>query len=199
MPKKIEYRIGPIVGEARNKTLAREAAEREAASELEKYYKNATPSAIFFAGAVAVIIPNRHGWGYRVLEPVSDGDRNGESIRLWMSSEYETREAAEKVARWQLAEAVTYAERVNEETPEICPAAIEDENDRGRFIHQLRWQKAAQRFARYAADEGVADSWGRHAHDYACQWQGRGEDDKLTPAWYWLEKQSQKENTPALY
>jgi hypothetical protein len=193
MAKKVEYRIGPVIGQARNKTLAREEAEREAASELDRYYENVTSSAVFFAGAVAVIIPNRHGWGYKILEP-GNGAHEGkaESQRLWMSSSYETREAAEKVARWQLAELVTYAEKMNDDTLENCPAVIEDEQDRASYTRAIRWQKAAQRFTRYAEGEGITDKGGNYAHDYACQWQWRGEDDALTPEWYWLEKKSQK-------
>lgn len=157
MPRQVEYRIGPITGTARNKTLARERAECDAAEMIGGSY---TPVVLYYRGATAFVWREpQSGWGYHIMWPDQAQDLLSKAI--WHTTYYDgKRKSAVDGTKFHLVQAMWKREDgnvIDDDTREFLDYKRVDELERW-----MTWQLHVAG----AIDAGLDIEQARYYADY---------------------------------
>jgi len=86
--KEVEYKIGPVIGIGRNKTLARENAEQQAEKMLSGAYM---PRYMYWRGTITVFTREpQQGWSYRIIWPDQEVTLRNDGTKRFSEDHLET-------------------------------------------------------------------------------------------------------------
>lgn len=157
MPRQVKYRIGPVIGAARNKTLARERAEQDAAEMIDGSY---TPVVLHYRGATAFVWREpQSGWGYHIMWP--DQAKDLLSKAIWHTTYYDgKRKSAVDGAKFHLVQAMWTNDDgnvIDDDTRDFLDHKRVDELE-----HWMTWQLLVSEALKAGLDDEQARFYADH-------------------------------------